>query len=51
MTAAAQLRQVQIGSEMETVAGDMGTDGSILARLDGAIARVTEELAGIPESG
>ena len=54
MTAAAQLRQVQISNEMEALAGalvgDMDTDASTLALLDGAIARVTEELAGISES-
>lgn len=50
MTAAAQVRQVRISSEMEALAGDMDTDISTLALLDSAIARVTEELAGISES-
>ena len=50
MTAAAQLRQVRIGSEMLALAGDIGTDVPALALLDGAVARVTEELAGVPES-
>ena len=51
MTAAAQLRQMQISNEMAALAGDMGADGSILPPLDDAIARVIAELAGIPESG
>ncbi len=48
MTVAAQLRQVRIGSEMAALAGDLGADSSSHALLDSAIARVTEELAGIP---
>lgn len=47
MTAAAQLRQAQMSTEMAALAGDMGTEVSTLALLDSAIARVTEELAGI----
>ena len=48
MAAVAQLRQAQMSAEMAALAGDMGTDVSALALLDSAIARVTEELAGIP---
>lgn len=50
MAAAAQRCQMQISSEMAALANNVGTDGSIPATLDDAIARVTAELAGIPES-
>ena len=50
MSMTARLRQVRIGSEMAALAGDSGTDVPALALLDGAVARVAEELAGIPES-
>ena len=50
MRAAAQVRQAQLSSEMEALAGDMDADGAIPALLDRAIGRVTEELAAIPES-
>ena len=50
MVAAAQLRQRRISSDMEALAGDMGEDASILALPDSAIARVSEELAGIAAS-
>ncbi|TRZ99526.1 MAG: hypothetical protein D4R84_01790 [Rhodocyclaceae bacterium] len=50
MTTVAQLRQQQISSEMEALAGDKDTDGSIPAALDSAIGRVTQELAATPES-
>ncbi len=51
MAAAAQLRRAQMDGEMETLAGEHDTDVSTLARLDTAIARVAEELAGFQESG
>lgn len=51
MTAAAQARQAQICRETETLAADQDPDAAILARLDKAIARVAEELAGTAESG
>ena len=47
MTSATQVRQVQIRGEMETLAGDVGADASILELTDGAIARVSDELAGL----
>jgi hypothetical protein len=50
MKAAARVRQESIGSEIEALAGDMGKDLSMLAPLDAAVSRVTEELAGVPES-
>ncbi|MDD5176169.1 MAG: hypothetical protein PHQ05_07095 [Sterolibacterium sp.] len=50
MTAAAQLRQAQINSEMVALEGEMVTDGSTSAPLDSAIVRIAEELAGISES-
>ena len=50
MAIAARVRQVQISRDMEALAGDTGTNVSILALVDSAIARVTEELAGISES-
>ena len=49
MTADAQVRRMRICCEMEALAGDIGEDESLLAPLDGAIVRVTEELAGISE--
>ena len=50
MKVAAGIRQLQISSDMEALAGDTGADVSILALVDSAIARVAEELAGISES-
>lgn len=50
MAAAAQVRQLQIGKEMATLAGDTATDGAIPIPLERAIARVVEELAGISET-
>ena len=49
MTADAQLRRARISSEMEALQGDIGVDVSLIAPIDSAIARVTAELAGIPE--
>jgi hypothetical protein len=50
MTVAARLRQERIHSEMAALERDMSTDASVLAALEEAIARVTEELAGASES-
>lgn len=48
MIAAAHDRQARLSREMASLARD--TDGSLLAPLDHVIARVIEELVGIPES-
>ena len=49
MTAKAQLRQARISCEMQALAGDIGEEASVLAALESAIARVTEELVGTSE--
>lgn len=49
MSAATRVRHKRISSEMAALAADTGADTAILALLDSAIARVTEELAGISE--
>lgn len=49
MSAATRVRHTRISSEMAALAADTGADTAILALLDTAIARVTEELAGISE--
>jgi hypothetical protein len=50
MTADAQARHVRVCCETEALATDIGDDASLLAPLDSAIVRVTEELAAISES-
>lgn len=50
MTVAARLHQERIRSEMAALERDTSADASVLAALDRAIARITEELAGISES-
>ena len=50
MKLAARNRQLQISSDMEALAGDMGSNVPVLAPVDKAIARVAEELAGISAS-
>jgi len=50
MAAAAQRSQLRMVEEMAALAGDVSADASMLALLDSAVDRITQELAGISES-
>ncbi len=50
MTAAAQLRRERVSSEMQALESNAGVPAPLMAPLGAAIAKVTAELAGIPES-